>query len=314
MKIVITGGTGLIGQALAADYAADRHEVILLTRHPEQAGNLPTGVRAVGWDGKTAQGWAQYASGADAIVNLAAESLAGKSLLKIRWTPAKKQRILESRLNAGKAVVEAVQAAEKKPAVVVQSSAVGFYGPRGAQPFDESSPCGEDYLAGVCRAWEASTQPVEALGVRRVIIRTGVVLAKEGGALPLQMLPFRFFMGGPIGGGQQGYPWIHIKDEVKAIRFLIENPFASGVFNLTAPTLVNNAQFSAALGKAMQRPSIVPAPAFAFRLAFGEAATVLVDGQLPQPKRLQQAGYKFFFEQPGPALQDVLGRTGNQQR
>lgn len=306
MKIIITGGTGLIGRALAADLAAGQNEVIVLTRNPNGSQKLPDGVSAVVWDGKSANGWGQYADGADAIVNLAGESIAGETPLKIRWTEARKKRILESRLNAGKAVVEAVANAVKKPGVVIQSSAVGYYGARSTPPFDEDAPAGNDYLAGVCKDWEASTSAVEGMGVRRVVIRTGVVLSKDGGALPLQMLPFLFFAGGPIGNGRQGYPWIHIRDEVKAIRFLIENPFASGVYNLTAPKMVNNAEFSKSLGRALNRPAFIPTPAFVFQLAFGEAATILVDGQLPQPRRLLQAGFQFQFSEAEPALRDLL--------
>ena len=306
MKIIITGGTGLIGRALAADLVAKQNEVIILTRSPNAADKLPDGVSLVIWDGKTANGWSQYAEGADAIVNLAGESIAGETPLKIRWTEARKKRILESRVNAGKAVVEAVTKAIKKPAVVIQSSAVGFYGTQNTTTFGEEAPEGRDFLAGVCKAWEESTLAVEKMGVRRAVIRTGVVLSSEGGALPMQMLPFLFFAGGPIGNGKQGYPWIHIRDEVKAIRFLIENPFASGVFNLTAPKMVNNAQFSTALGKAMNRPAFIPTPAFVFKLAFGEAATILLDGQLPQPKRLMQAGFQFEFSDPEIALRDLF--------
>ena len=306
MKIIITGGTGLIGRALAADLAAGQNEVIVLTRNPIASKKLPDGVSAVVWDGKSANGWGKHADGADAIVNLAGESIAGETPLKIRWTAARKRRILESRLNAGKAVVEAVANAAKKPGVVIQSSAVGYYGARSTPPFDEDAPAGSDFLAGVCKDWEASTSAVEGMGVRRVVIRTGVVLSKDGGALPLQMLPFLFFAGGPIGNGRQGYPWIHIADEVKAIRFLIENPFASGVYNLTAPKMVSNAEFSKSLGKALNRPAFIPTPAFVYQLAFGEAATILVDGQLPQPKRLLQAGFQFRFSEAEPALRDLL--------
>lgn len=310
MKIIITGGTGLIGRALAADLAADQHQVIVLSRKSAADKVLPAGVRAVVWDGKSSKGWAQEVEDAEAIVNLAGESIAGETPSKIRWTAERKKRILESRLNAGRAVVEAVTQAVHKPAVVVQSSAVGYYGPSLRPAFAEEAPAGSDFLAEVCKAWEASTQKVEELGVRRVVIRTGVVLSKNGGALPLQMLPFLFFAGGMIGSGKQGYPWIHIQDEIRAIRFLIENPFASGVFNLTAPQMVNNAEFSKALGKALNRPSLIPAPAFVFRLAFGEAATILVDGQLPEPKRLMQSGFQFSYTDAQAALRDLLKKSG----
>ncbi len=306
MKVIITGGTGFLGKALAANLSADQHEVIVLSRNPGENKGLPAGVKVIAWDGKSAKGWHQYAEGADAIVNLAGESIAGESLLKIRWTAARKERILQSRVNAGKAVTEAVQLAQRKPSVVVQASAVGFYGPRDARPVDETAASGNDFLSKVCQDWEAATAGVEAFGVRRVIIRTGVVLSKNEGALPMQSLPFKLFAGGPIGTGKQGYPWIHIRDEVKAIRFLIENPFAEGAFNLTAPQIVNNLQFSQALGRAMHRPSLLPTPTFVFKILFGEASTVLVDGQVVEPKRLIQAGFHFEFPEVGPALEDIF--------
>jgi hypothetical protein len=306
MKIIITGGGGLIGRALAADFAADGHEVFVLSRSPGKLKNLPKGVKAVDWDGKTAQGWGHLADGADAIVNLAAENLANENLLKIRWTAKRKTAIRESRVNAGAAVVEAVRAAARKPKVVLQASGVGYYGIHDEKPFDETAPAGNDFVAGICKVWEASTQSVEDMGVRWIVTRSGVVLSREGGSLPLQMLPFHLFVGGPIGSGKQGYSWVHILDEVKAMRFLIEYPDARGVFNLTSPVLVNNAQFGKTLGKVMKRPYYFPVPAFAFRLAFGDAATILVDGQLPEPKRLLELGYKFKFGDPEAALRDLL--------
>lgn len=306
MKIIITGGGGLIGRVLAADFAADGHEVIVLSRNPGKLRDLPNGVKAVAWDGRTAKGWGHLADGADAIINLAAENIGAENLLKIRWTAKRKKAIRESRANAGNAVIEAVQAAVIKPKVVLQASAVGYYGVENERPFDETAPVGNDFAAGICKEWESSTQPVENLGVRRIVTRFGVVLSLDGGALPLQMLPFRLFVGGPIGSGKQGYSWIHIQDVVKATRFLIENPDASGTFNLTSPGLVNNGQFGKILGKVLRRPFYFPIPAFAFRLAFGEAATILVDGQLPEPKRLLELGYQFKFGDLEAALRDLL--------
>jgi uncharacterized protein (TIGR01777 family) len=306
MRIIITGGTGLVGKALAADMAADGHEVILLSRDPSKAENLPQGVRVVAWDAKSAEGWSELADGADAIVNLAGENIGSSNLLKIRWTAKRRKRIFNSRINAGNAVVEAVRLAQKKPGVVIQASAVGYYGPHDDKPFDESAPAGGDYLSKVCQEWEDSTKPVEAMGVRRVIVRSGVILSKRGGTLPLQMLPFYFFVGGPIGNGKQGFSWIHLQDEVKAIRCLIENQNTHGAYNLTGPVTVNNAQFGKALGKAMHRPSFFPLPGLFFKLAFGEASTILLDGQLPVPKRLLDAGYKFRFPDPEAALRDLL--------
>jgi uncharacterized protein (TIGR01777 family) len=301
MAIIITGGTGLIGRALVANLAADGHEVVLLSRTPERATGLPAGARAEGWDGRTATGWGHLADGAKAIVNLAGESIAAG-----RWTAERKRHISESRLNAGRAVVQAVEAATHKPHVVIQASAVGYYGPRGDEEVTEETPPGNDFLAQVAVEWEGSTAPVEALGVRRAIIRSGVVLSSAGGALPPLLLPFKLFAGGPLGHGQQWFPWIHVADEVGAIRFLIEDQAASGPFNLTAPHPLTNAEFSRVLGRVLRRPAIMPTPAFALRLLFGEMATVLLDGQRAAPRRLLGLGFIFRLPEAEAALRDLL--------
>jgi uncharacterized protein (TIGR01777 family) len=306
MRVIITGGSGLIGSTLAADLATNGHEVIILSRNPARVTGLPAGVRAMGWDGQTSSGWGDLADGAGAIVNLAGESVAGDSLLAMRWTTERKKNILESRAHAGAAVVEAVRDADHKPTVVIQASAVGYYGSRSSEQVTEEAEAGKDFLAEVCMAWEASTSPVEVMGVRRAVIRIGIVLSRKGGTLPRQMMLFRFFAGGPIGSGKQGYPWIHIDDVSRAIRFLIDTPHASGTFNLCAPNSLTNAGFGRALSKAMHRPYWLPAPAFTFRLAFGEVATILLDGQLAYPKRLLELGYTFRYPQAEAALDDLL--------
>jgi len=305
MRILITGGTGLIGSALAAELAQAGHEVIVLTRNPDKATGLPAGVRAERWDGRTAQGWEHLADGAGAIVNLAGASIAGEGLLPSRWTDERKHLILQSRLDAGRAVVEAVQQAAHKPGVVVQASGIGIYGFAGDRVLDETAPAGTDWLAQVAVQWEAATAPVEAMGVRRVVIRTAVVFSRTGGVLPLMLLPFRLFIGGPVGGGKQYVAWIHLADEVGAIRFLIENPAASGPFNLVAPDVMTNAEVSRVIGRVLRRPSWFPLPAFAMRLMFGEVATLLLEGQRAQPKRLLELGYTFRFPTLEAALRDL---------
>jgi len=302
MRVIITGGTGLIGRALAADLAFELYEVIVLTRHPERATRLPKGVRAEGWDGRTAAGWGRLADGADAIINLAGESIASGW-----WTAARKRRILESRVNAGRAVVEAVNGATRKPGLVIQASAVGYYGPHGDEEVTEALPAGNDFLADVCREWEASTAEVQAMGVRRAVLRTGIVLSRTGGPLPVMRLPFQFFVGGPLGGGKQWFPWIHIADEIGAIRFAMKKTEAQGVFNVCSPNPLTNAAFSRTLAKVMRRPSFMPAPAFAVRLMLGELSTLLLDGQREIPQRLQQLGFRFRFSEAEAALRDLLG-------
>ena len=301
MRTIITGGSGLIGRALAAELAAAEHEVIVLSRAPARVSGLPAGVRAVGWDGRTAEGWQDLADGATAIVNLAGESIAAG-----RWTAARKQRIADSRHQAGAAVVQAVTGATTRPQVVIQASAVGYYGPRGDETITEDSAAGDDFLAQICVPWETSTEEVERLGVRRAIIRTGIVLSREGGALPQMMLPFRLFAGGPLGSGRQGFPWIHLADEVSAIRWLIEREDASGPFNLAAPETLTNAEFGRVLGRVMRRPSFMPTPGFALRLVLGELSTLLLDGQRQVPQRLLDLGFTFRFPTAEAALRDLL--------
>lgn len=310
MRVIITGGTGLIGSALTQDLAKDGHEVIILTRHPSQTHNFQGNVRLVQWDGRSAKGWSTLADGADAIVNLAGESIAGDSLLAVflrRWTPDYLKRVLDSRVNAGKAVVEAIQAAQVKPKVLVQASAVGYYGDRGDEILTEISHPGDDALAVICKQWEASTQPVEQMGVRRVVIRTGgMAISKRGGTFPYMMLPFKLFVGGPLGSGNNWFSWIHMQDEIGAIRFLMDNPAARGAFNLSAPQNVTNREFSRTLGRVMRRPSFFPLPAFVLHLILGEKASILLCSQKQVPEGLQKLGYKFKFSNVEVALRDLL--------
>lgn len=306
MRVIITGGTGLIGRALANSLAHDHHEVIVLSRNTNKTAGLDGGVQVVKWDGRTAQGWGSLADGAGAIVNLAGESIAGEGFPPSRWTPERKKRIIESRINAGKAVLEAITAATKKPEVLIQSSAVGYYGTHGDEPITEDHAPGSDFLATTCVQWEKVTEPVEKMGVRRVLIRTGILMSTKGGVLPQLSLPFKLFVGGPIGSGKQQMPWIHIDDEVGAIRFLIDTPSASGPYNLSAPEVLSNAELAKVMGRVLKRPSFFPTPAFAFKLAFGELSVLLTEGQRAVPKRLEEAGYPFKFPKAEPALRDLV--------
>lgn len=299
MRVIVAGGTGLIGRALAEELTAAGHQVVILSRRPEQVRGLPPGVEVAGWDGRTAKGWGSLAEGAGGIVNLAGENLA-----QGRWNAERKEALRQSRLQAGQAIVDAVEAAQKKPYALIQASGIGYYGPHGDEEITEESPPGNDFLGRLAVEWEASTAAVEAMGVRRAVIRTGVVLSRAGGALPRLMAPFRFFVGGPLGSGRQWVPWIHIADEVRAIRFLLENESTRGPYNLAAPNPLTNRQLARVLGRVLRRPAFFPVPAL--RLLFGEMADVLLTGQRAVPRRLLAAGFRFRFPEAEAALTNLI--------
>jgi uncharacterized protein (TIGR01777 family) len=301
MRVIVSGGSGLIGRALVAGLAADGHQATVLSRNPDRLRDLPAGVTAAGWDARSAEALTPLVAGADAVVHLAGEGIAAG-----RWSAERKRRIRDSRVTSSAAVAAAIVAAEPRPAVLLQASAVGFYGSRGDEQLTEESTSGEDFLAEICRQWEAASAAVEEHGVRRAVLRTGVVLSRHGGALPKMLLPFRLFAGGPAGSGRQYMPWIHLADEVGAIRFLLDTPATAGPFNLTAPAPVTNRQFSTVLGRVLGRPSFMPAPAFALKLALGEMSKIVLEGQRALPHRLEEAGYRFRFPDLEAALRDLL--------
>ncbi len=302
MRVLIAGGTGLIGQALVKDLLTDGHDVVVLSRFPERyRSQMPAPVELVRWDGQTLGEWAALVNEVEAIVNLAGENIAAG-----RWTAERKRRIRDSRVNAGRVLAEAVQQAQHPPRVFIQGSAVGYYGPRGEEEVTEEAPPGGDFLGNVAQEWEASSRSVEALGVRRVIIRTGIVLSRRGGALARMVWPLRLGVAGPLGSGQQWFPWIHIVDEVKAIRFLLENEHAHGPYNLTAPQPVRNAEFIRTAARILKRPAFMRVPAVALRLLFGEMADVLLEGQKAVPRRLLAEGYTFRFPTLEAALRDIF--------
>lgn len=308
MKTIISGGTGMIGAKLARNLAWEGHDVIVLSRHPESAPPFPKEVEVVEWDARSSTGWGDLVNQADAIINLAGESIAGDGFLPRPWTPERKESILNSRVKAGEAIVQAVKEAHQKPSVIIQASAIGYYGPLGDTIVNEHNPAGSDYLARTCLEWEDSTHEVEELGVRRIVTRLGIVLSKQGGAFPRLLLPFQFFAGGPIGSGDQYYSWISIEDVIDALRYLVSHTEARGVYNLTAPHPVTNRDFAQTLGNVLSRPSFIHIPRFAFEFLFGEVATVVVDGQRVVPERLHSLGFTFQFPKLEMALRDLLNR------
>jgi len=303
MRVVIAGGSGLIGSLLAGELIRDGHEVIVLTRDPLRT-RLPEGVQTAEWDGRTSQGWSHWLEGAAAVVNLVGENLGSQ-----RWTAERKRRIVSSRVEPGRAILEALRQTKSRPAVLIQGSAIGFYGQSGDRIVDESSPAGEDFLADVCKQWEASTEAVEELGIRRVVVRSAVVLARGNPAIEPMLLQMRLFMGGPLGSGRQWFPWIYWKDHVAAIRFLIQKEEARGPFNLIAPNHQTNAQFARELARAMGRPHWFPVPAFALRLIFGEMVVMVLSGQRAAPRRLLELGFQFQYPTAREALTDMLKRN-----
>ena len=300
MRIMMSGGTGMIGTALMESLLADGHRVWVLTRNP-QASHLPEGAQAVGWDGRTTADWGELVSRMDAVINLV-----GERLSRWPWTKRQKQRFRDSRVDGGHALVEAIQAASPRPKVLIQASGANYYGPRDLAPVTEVDTPGNDFLADLCKAWEGSTKLVEEMGVRRVIIRSAIVLSAQDGILPIMMFPVRLFVGGQLGSGRQGLPWIHLADEVAAIRFLLENQNASGPFNLTAPVPISNAEFNHVVAKTLHRPYWLPVPAFALSLALGGMSTLILDGLYLLPKRLQEMGFRFRFGTAEAALSDLL--------
>jgi uncharacterized protein len=302
LRILIAGGTGMIGTALTESFLADGHQVWVLTRNPTKA-RLPQGVTGLGWNGRDTLGWGDVVSRMDAVVNLV-----GEPLSRWPWTQTRKQRFWDSRVQGGKAFAMAIQSSNPRPKVLIQASGVNYYGPHGLEPVTEADRPGDDFLAGLCQEWEASTQPVESLGVRRVIIRSAIVLSAKDGILPIMLLPLRLFAGGPLGHGQQGLAWIHLADEVAAIRFLLDSPRASGPYNLTAPVPVSSSQFITMAARVLRRPYWLPAPAFALRLALGEMSTLVLDGLYLRPARLQETGFTFRFTSLEPALRDLLNK------
>jgi uncharacterized protein len=292
MRIVLAGGSGFLGSSLRQLLTTDGHTVMTLTRRPQAPGD-------VHWSASPSDTtWATALAGADAVVNLAGASIAGR-----RWTTTRKREILDSRLDATAAIVAGLQ--RTAVPLLISSSAVGIYGTRGDELLTERSPEGDGFLAAVCRAWEAEALKAPA-ATKVVRLRTGLVLSREDGVLPQIAMPFRFGAGGRVGSGRQYMSWIHRDDWLGLVSWLLQGADVDGVVNATAPVPVTNAEFSSMLGRAMHRPSLVPAPAFALRLALGEMAdALLLGGQRVLPAKAEAAGYRFRFRVVEHALRHI---------
>jgi uncharacterized protein (TIGR01777 family) len=308
MRVLVTGATGLIGTKLVQALRARGDEVVVLSRHPDGAAEpLADGAgrpEVVAWpDPTTGPPPDDALAGVRAVVNLLGEPISQ------RWSDSVKQRVRDSRVLGTRNLVAAISARPEaeRPAVLVSQSATGYYGPRGDEPLDESAAPGADFLAGVVVAWEAEARAAQSAGLRVALTRTGVVLTSQGGALGKMLPPFKAGIGGPVAGGRQYLPWVHVDDVVGGILFSLDDGRVQGPVNVTAPGPVTNRAFAKSLGHVLHRPAIAPVPKLALQLLYGEMAILVVTGQRAVPKRLQDLGYSFRQPELEPALADLLG-------
>jgi uncharacterized protein (TIGR01777 family) len=298
MKLVIAGATGFIGSKLTDRLWNQNHSLALLSRRPPREVNV-TKKEWFAWQ-PGAGGWEAALDGADGVINLAGEPIAGK-----RWSPAQKEKLRSSRIDATKSLVDAISMTKAKPKFLINASAVGYYGAHGDETVTEKTDPGQDFLSRLCVEWEQEALKAEALGVRVALVRTGIVLSKGEGALAKMVPPFKLFAGGPLGSGQQWMPWIHIEDEVALICFLVENDAARGAFNATAPNPVTMEAFSKALGDVLNRPSWVSVPPSVLALMVGEMADMLLNGQRAVPEAALRLGFIFKYPEIGAALRSL---------
>ena len=302
-RVVVTGGTGFVGSALIKRLAPER-EVVVLTRKgalPEELAALGS-VRAARWDASSVGDWAKELDGAGAVVHLAGELAVG-----VRYTKAVKRRLFESRVTSARVLVEAIERAQERPRVLVSASGTDYYqSGLTDEPVDESAPPGAGFLSDLCVEWEAAVRAAEAFGVRVVSARSGAVIGRGGWGTRTMALPFKLFVGGPLGTGRQIFSWVHIDDVVSFYRRAIDDSALVGPVNLVAPEALPQAEFARAIGKTLHRPSYLPAPSFALRLLFGEGADPILFGRRVVPKKLEALGFRFAFPTVEAGLADAL--------
>lgn len=300
MKIILAGGTGFIGKSLTESLSRQNHEVVVLTRSKRNS-DSPR-VRFVTWDPYRFDGsWESEFDGADAVINLAGEPIADK-----RWTKAQKKKLLESRVGPVTAINRALRKASPRPKVFLNASAVGYYGPREDEILDENSRPGTGFLAELCQRWEETVMEAEALNVRTIRLRFGLVLEKDGGALGKMMPPFRLGLGGPLGSGKQWMSWIHRSDLIQLILFLLNHSEAHGAINATALNPVRMDEFAKTLGEILGRPAVFPVPAIVLKVLLGELSEMLLTGQCVLPQRAIQLGFSFQYPTLESALRAIL--------
>jgi uncharacterized protein (TIGR01777 family) len=298
MNFVVAGGTGFLGKALVTYLHNGGHIVTVLSRgHSSSLPGVLPGVNTAVWDGAHQGDWERVVQDADAIVNLT-----GQSLDSGRWTRKRKEALLQSRVRPTRALIDAIMRAPQKPRVVVNASAVGYYPSSGDLPITEATGPAEGFIGQLCRQWEEEALRATLYGVRVVVMRMGVVLAAESGALPKMITPFRLYLGGPLGPGNQFFPWVHHDDVLRVVEFAATMPLLEGPVNVVAPQSVTMEEFSAALGKALQKPSWLTVPGFALRLVLGEMAETILSSQRVIPEKLKDAGYSFRYASLEEAL------------
>lgn len=296
MKILITGGTGFLGSYLVKSLSNEGHTLFILTRNPRKFNSSVENVSYHDYEQVS-----RLVDGVDAVINLA-----GHNLFDEKWSDHVKSEILKSRVNTTRSLVLAMKVAENKPKVFISASAVGYYGNRGDEVLTEASTPGSDFLASVCVQWEEEALKASKYGVRVIIPRLGILLEKDGGALEKMITPFKMFVGGPLGSGDQYFPWIHMEDTVNAFNFALSHSELEGPINVTAPEPVTMSDFSKALGITLSRPSFFKVPEFALKALLGEASGALVASQRVVPNRLLEAGFEFKYPKVLPALKSVF--------
>ncbi|MBI5049396.1 MAG: TIGR01777 family protein, partial [Nitrospirae bacterium] len=287
MNVLITGGSGFIGKALSYNLANTGHNVLITTRKQTDSTSFAKNIKILSWNSLTILSPA-FLSDVDAVINLAGEPIAAR-----RWSKKQKRRILSSRIDTTIAVIQSIKNVTQRPKVIISASAIGYYGPREDEYVTEDFPPGNDFLAEVCKLWEAGALKAEGLGVRVVLLRIGAVLESDGGALPKMAFPFKFFLGGHIGSGRQWFSWIHRDDVIGIIKYALENDSISGPINITAPEPVRNKELCSAIGKVLRRPSWLSVPPFIVKLTLGELGDMLLTGQRVIPEKILKAGYRF---------------------